>query len=86
MQAFLSGAVGRSVWKHVWCYSCGRTVDLTFTPLVHVKAVKRLSSFSGAMIGSPRNMLFFLTRGNLSRTGVHACSSALSSSVAAPAN
>lgn len=33
--------------------------------LVHVEAVKRLSSFSGAMVGSPINILVFLTRGNL---------------------
>lgn len=34
-------------------------LDPTFTALMHVKAVKRLSSFSGAMVGNLRNMLVF---------------------------
>lgn len=34
-------------------------VGLAFTQFLHVKAVKEPSSFSGAMVESPRNMLGF---------------------------
>lgn len=34
-------------------------VDLALTQFLYVKAVKEPSSFSGAMVGSPRNVLDF---------------------------